>query len=369
MADQIMTLAPAALIWAAVVYRLPALYRNPRNPAVRAYCLILVSLALALTLVAPPVYLAVDRAAGIPNLATLLKHSLALVSAWMVQTFLLHVNYPGAARHRVRTRGLVLAGALALMTVLFGLAPVDQETLDFTSHYADIHFIQEYWLVFLAYLGFALVNLTQLTWRYGGLSDRVSLRIGLRLTAAGGALGLGYVGNKAAYITLRALDLPYPADVQLVSDTLLTSSVLLLVVGSTMPAWGPRVGLPRLCRWLDDYRAHWRLYPLWRALYDSNPEIALIPTSSPVANALAVRQVGFRLYRRVIEIRDGLLALRRYFDPRVADAARERGRATGLAGGPAGPCGGREPLCRSASEGARVAAHRDNSAGGCDRRQ
>ncbi|MDP8930083.1 MAG: hypothetical protein M3O70_16320 [Actinomycetota bacterium] len=85
-----------------------------------------------------------------------------------------------------------------------------------------------------------------------------------------------------------------------------------------------------LCRWLDEYRAHWHLYPLWRALYHSNPEIALVPPASLVANALTMRRVGFHLYRRVIEIRDGVLALRRHFDPRVAHAARERGRAAGL---------------------------------------
>ncbi len=49
-----------------------------------------------------------------------------------------------------------------------------------------------------------------------------------------------------------------------------------------------------------------------------------------MSNALAMRQVGFHLYRRVIEIRDGALALRGHFGPRVADAARERGRAAGL---------------------------------------
>ncbi len=153
MARQVLTFAPAVLMWAAVAYRGPAMYRNPRNPAVRAYWLTLVSLALAFTLLVQPIYLAVDRAAGIPNLATLLKHSLALVAAWMVQAFLLHVNYPGAAGTRIRRRGWVLAGALALMTMLFGLAPVDQETLDFTSLYAEEPFIQGWYEVYGSSLG------------------------------------------------------------------------------------------------------------------------------------------------------------------------------------------------------------------------
>jgi len=39
-----------------------------------------------------------------------------------------------------------------------------------------------------------------------------------------------------------------------------------------------------------------------------------------------------RLYRRVIEIRDGLLALHPYREDGVAAAARERARAAGLTG-------------------------------------
>jgi hypothetical protein len=35
-----------------------------------------------------------------------------------------------------------------------------------------------------------------------------------------------------------------------------------------------------------------------------------------------MRDVGFRLYRRVVEIRDGRLALRPYFDHRAAEYAR-----------------------------------------------
>ncbi len=331
MSDQAIIWGLVVLVWAAVAYRLPALYHDRRNSAARAYWLTMASLGAGLTLLLDPVYLAVDRASGIPNLATLLKHSFALIAAWMVQTFFLHVNYSGDAGRRIHRRGWALAAALALMAVLFRLAPVDQETLDFTGRYAQAPFIREYWLVFLAYLGFALVNLTYLPWRYAGLSDKVSLRIGFRLWAAGGALGLVYVVHKATYIALRALGVSYPAEVRRVSDALVAGAVAFIIVGSTMPAWGPRVGLPRLCRWLDDYRAHWRLYPLWRALYDCNPDIALLPASSALANALTVRQVGFRLYRRVVEIRDGLLALREYLDPQVAKAASQRGRAAGLA--------------------------------------
>ena len=42
--------------------------------------------------------------------------------------------------------------------------------------------------------------------------------------------------------------------------------------------------------------------------------------------------LNYRLYRRVIEIRDGLLALRSYRDPEVPRRARQCGEAAGLTG-------------------------------------
>ena len=42
--------------------------------------------------------------------------------------------------------------------------------------------------------------------------------------------------------------------------------------------------------------------------------------------------LSYRLYRRVIEIRDGLLALRSYRDPEVRIRARQCGEAAGLTG-------------------------------------
>ncbi len=42
--------------------------------------------------------------------------------------------------------------------------------------------------------------------------------------------------------------------------------------------------------------------------------------------------LNYRLYRRVIEIRDGLLALRSYRDPEVRIRARQCGEAAGLTG-------------------------------------
>jgi hypothetical protein len=97
-----------------------------------------------------------------------------------------------------------------------------------------------------------------------------------------------------------------------------------------MPAWGPRVGLPTLLRWIGRYQTYRELYPLWLALYRSSPEIGLMPPSSSVVDALTLRDLDFRLYRRVIEIRDGRLALRSYLDPQIDAAACKLGQEAGL---------------------------------------
>jgi hypothetical protein len=315
---------PAALAWVAVLYRLPALRRSPRDPAIRAHLLTLLSLTVALTILLPPIYVAIDRLAGFPNLARLLGNSLVLVAGWAVQAFLYYLSYPAAqARRATHRNGYLLLGTLVTAAVLFVLAPVDDEALEFDSLYADAPFVLEYRLVYLGYLGLALGNVVRLSWRYARLAARPPLHLGLRLVAAGWLLGLGYVGHEGLRVVAGRLGLPYPvADPEVLTEVLVAGVIGLVIIGTTMPAWGPRAGIPALYRWAVHYRACRRLYPLWRTLCRAVPEIALIPPRSALGDALAVRDVGLRLYRRVVEIRDGRLALRPYFDQRAADYAR-----------------------------------------------
>jgi hypothetical protein len=328
----LLQLGPALLAWAAVLFKLPAVCHSPGNPELRAYWSGLLGVALTLTVLLPPVYVAIDRLAGVPNLARLLGHSLALTGGWSVQAFLLLLNYPPAtARRKIRRRSWALAGTLVLMAILFTRAVVDDETTEFMRRYARAPLLVEYWVLFLAYLGMVGGNVVHLTWRYAQLSDRVALRLGLRLTTVGGLFGLGYVAHEAVYLAARGLRLDYPlGDNETVTQVLVAGATAFIVVGSTMPAWGPRVRLPALWRWADQYRAYRRLYPLWCALCQSSPKISLVPPSSLLVDTMAISDLDFRLYRRVIEIRDGRLALRPYLDPRVAEVASTRGREAGL---------------------------------------
>lgn len=320
---------PIVLCWAVALYRLPAVLRNPADRARRAHWVTIVCLAAAVTVLVPG-YRLVNDVADRPNLARLLGHGLALCAACSVQAFFLHVHDPGRAMSGRWRRVGLLAAALASMTALFLLAPVGNETVDFTTRYAATPFVREYWLVFLGYLGLALVTVMRSSRRYAALADQPSLGLGLRITSAGALAGLAYVANQAAYILARAVDVRYPLPVEEVSEAVLALSTVLLVTGSTMPSWGPRVGLPWLVQTVQGYRHHRRLVPLWRSLRRSVPEIALGPDRRGFADIVSPLHVGYRLRRLVIEIRDGGLVLARYTDEGAVETARADGRAAGV---------------------------------------
>jgi Family of unknown function (DUF6545) len=67
------------------------------------------------------------------------------------------------------------------------------------------------------------------------------------------------------------------------------------------------------------------LRPLWAMLHEAVPEI--VDTADP-----AISGARWRLYRRVVAIRDAALVLRPYRDPRVADDSAAIARTAGLCG-------------------------------------
>ena len=331
MKETLLAYAPAVLLWAAVIYKLSPLYRSPRDPGRRALWLTLLFLALALTVLLPPVYVALDRTVGRANLARLISNGLTLVSCWTVQAFLTHLSDAPGSRHDVRRNGVLLGVALAAMAALFLTAPVSEEALDFNQRYGAAPHVLEYRLVFLVYLGIAQATVARLAWRYARIAPHPSLRLGLRIAAAGGVAGLLYVVNDGFYLVTRRFAMPYPLpNPGTVEQILVALAVCLAGIGATIPAWGPRVGVPRFCRWVNRYRSLGRLYSLWLGLYRSCPDIAFLPPPSRDVDTLDFRDVDFRLYRRVVEIRDGILALRPYVDPSFTQLAAQLGREAGL---------------------------------------
>jgi len=330
---ELLSLIPAMLAWAGVVYKLPAFLRSRHDPTIRAFWLSLLFLALALTILLPSVAAWIDRVTGSPNLSRLLGNEVVLIAAWAVQIFVfLNLDYQGnGAQARIHLASWTLLAVLIAMTVLFALAPVHHESTDFWPRYGTARFMLEYRLVYLAYLGFAIVNIVRHSWNYAGIADQPSLSVGLRLVAIGGALGGGYVTHEGLRVTALALGVHNAfLDSDTVTRVLIACSVGLMVAGVTMPAWGTRLDIPALYHWFDRHQTYRQLYPLWRALYEMSPRIALVPPRSRISDGLTIRDLDFRLYRRIVEIRDGSLELRPYVDSGVIERARDLSRSAGL---------------------------------------
>src|SRR5262245_39354328 len=119
MKEALLDYGPPLLAWAAVAYKLPSFRHAPRDVGRRSLWLTLLFLALAATVLLPPLYTAVDGLLGRPNLARLLSNSLTLLACWSVLGFLAHLSGLGRGGRAIRWTGVLLGAALLAMSVLF----------------------------------------------------------------------------------------------------------------------------------------------------------------------------------------------------------------------------------------------------------
>lgn len=201
-----------------------------------------------------------------------------------------------------------------------------------------------YFTLQIAFLGTALTELLVLSWQQARVSPHRRGRQGsLLLTCAGAGAGLAALAGQVGWAVATAphmlppavpvspscagLGAPgrYLASPCAFTVTLPSALVLLAAIGAALPvllaaaatAW-------RYWRNLMVYRA---LEPLWELLLASFPQISL-----PEHGGHRRLDMGFRLYRRVIEIGDGRLLLRPYMRPEVTAEAAEAAARYGLRG-------------------------------------
>jgi hypothetical protein len=239
---------PFVLAWLAVAYRLPVLWRPVERHGLRAHWFAHLALALALTFLLGPIYLAVDAATGVPNLSRLLGHGAVLVACWCVQVYFVHLAWPADSARAVSARGgIALVVTLGLLALTFRLAGIQEEdATNFTGHFSARPFVLEYRLVFLLYLAASMLVLIRLARQYAPIvRDRASLFLGLHLLGFAGWVALAYVVHEGAWATSERLALSYPVpQPELTKEVLMAISLSFLLVGATLPAWGPRVGIP-----------------------------------------------------------------------------------------------------------------------------
>jgi hypothetical protein len=296
---------PPVLAWALALTR-----RRDEDGARRCVRWVLLGLAVSLTALVPAVYAAIGRLTGIPDLGRLIGHGGMLFAAWAAQEFL--ARLAGLPRGP-RWHAWWVAGAFAGLCLLFALAP---------DLRPQSPWVLEYCVVYAAGQAPAFGNVIRLGLRYARATGDPALRAGLRLVATGTAGALVYLAHKVVLTASSRFDFAHPLGHPVfVGKVLPVAAHLLVLLGTATPA---------VLRWWRRYLLHRRLRPLWRDLYRADPAIALDPPA--VADLLVLRDLRLRLYRRVIEIRDGLLALQPYRDAGVAAAARARATGAGLRG-------------------------------------
>ncbi|GAA5051445.1 hypothetical protein HNP84_006453 [Thermocatellispora tengchongensis] len=300
----------AALCWLILVVKTVDLIRNPRSRPLRSLIVTCLGLSIALTVGIPPVYASIDRLTQVPNAAKLIQHLATVGASCAVTVMLIHLapDRPDAAG-RARRRIVLAGGVAATMAVLFFLAPVDvSEPLWFADRYSTAPFIPHYMFLFIAVTAVACADIAVAAWRYGRQRRHGAnryLRLGGRLVSAAAAIGVAYCLFKGLYIVARFVDEPPSMEENVISTPLALASVALGAVGLALPKLGRTV--EAIHDRLGRVRAYRRLYPLWSALQAAMPEIALNQPRG--RELLAVFDIDYRLYRRVIEICDGMLAL------------------------------------------------------------
>lgn len=304
--------------------------RGQRKPTELPLIVIAIALGLAFVFLAPAVQ--VFESALAPSLGRLLSNVCTLVAAFGLLHLMLYASHPPEqVPAKMRVRLVTLLVAVGVMAVMFFASSPPTGTGIFTGLYRSQPTLAVYVVVYASYLGSAVVDLAALALR-SIRGARAWLRLGMILIVAGCVLAAGYliekvIGVVSELVTAATAELYCPSAFATVGCTFAVGmpafAVLLIILGATLPTLGPR--LEHLIRGFWYRRCLRRLGPLWETLHEALPDIALATPDRPLPGSEL-------LYRRVIAIRDGLLALQPYRDPADTREHRDQANAAGLTG-------------------------------------
>lgn len=316
MTDAATYLAAALLIGFAGYLALPD-RRGAHDPALRHVCVFALSVSASLLVLAPSSLGVLERhpgpGGGLAAAAVLLGAELKMAGLTALAFFARALDEPGPLTRRLGPQALA---AMVLEAALF--ASARPRCLGGAAEAAGSGrwLLAVYDLLLLLYAVRCLLLFVTLMARHARRIEASGLRVGLKLMAAGGAVGVLWTLwlLSDALMVVRSGRQDSAEDAQ--SAVLALACAALAVGGATAAVWGRVLAVP--LRVLRARRAHRRLEPLWSALYLAHPAIALPQPRR--AGRPGLRQAEFALYRRVIEIHDGRLRLLPYYPPE-AEAA------------------------------------------------
>jgi hypothetical protein len=316
--------AVSIVLLSVVIFRIRLLQRARRDPAFLCYCTGIALGVPYLLLRVPAIHRSVGQLLGITNVAQPIALYIVMVACFLIRPLLERLTTPSAAATPTRGTAALLLIALATMAATFAPIRVNDDSTWFALRNETAPFVLEYQILYSIWMVIAQLAFAVPSWRYGRLSSDPCVRLGFQiLVPIGVAFSQAALFSDLAFGAAARFGFSYPAvDPVGVFSTFTLLCFLALCVGSTMPAWGHLAGIPSLDRFLRRYILYQRLYPLWSKVYAPSPWIALLPPRSRLRDTLAIGDLEFRFYRRVVEILDGRLALRAFTVDGVAEAVR-----------------------------------------------
>ncbi|GAA3234873.1 MAB_1171c family putative transporter [Streptomyces lavendulae] len=296
---------------AAFGYRLPDLLRRRRDVALWALCTYFLCSGISFLVDLDQLRLHISGFFGLPNITSLITQAAVVVLTAAQQVVLVYWSAPPAEAPRMACRRVLVFGAALTVLVVssFVVGPVAHSetatsTILLSIQHGGYALYMSFYLLVCAVGQFETVRLSL---RFTGMVNRQWLKVGMRTVTVGASLILVYCVTRGIQIagTRLGFDAAVLDPIQWTSGSV---GALLQIAGWTIPSWGIRITRAR--GWIRSYRSYLRLRPLWWALYQASPDIALDPPRSWLGDLVPPRDPQYSLYRRVIEIRDGQLILR-----------------------------------------------------------
>lgn len=290
--------------YAALVYRLCQVRRSWRDSAYRT--LVITLLLQCLTFTMGAVAMGGRSFLGVGNLAILVMHLSAVAFCVSAQIILLRwaTDDEDAVR---RARYWLITGIVldVLLTALFFVADgPGRPASDFDTGSGQ-PLVLTYLLLFIVSQAVPCVTIFRQCGPYARMTDKAALRQALHLLSVAAVILFLYCLARTVNILTAACGIDIGVW-KVAASVFSALGIVVLSLGLTRPTWGSWIA--KSLDWADSYRSYRVLYPLWRDLYESSPDIVLEPPGASVSD------LDYRLHRRVVEIRDGWRDLRPYID-------------------------------------------------------
>ncbi|EOD66541.1 MAB_1171c family putative transporter [Amycolatopsis vancoresmycina] len=223
---------------------------------------------------------------------------------------------------RLAPHALFTGATMVLLAVSFALSAPRRVGDDTVFSGAGLPFALADKALFLLYSLISLGLLFAVFARSAWHAEPGPLRAGLWLLVVGVGSAFAWTFWDVDDVRSLAQTARIAAREDVLSSVLAAVTIGSVAAGATLSAWSPAVA--SVIGRVRAYRAYRRIEPLWTALRTAVPGIALDPGRALAGGA------EFALYRRVIEIRDGHLALRAHFDPDLPARAEAAARRAGV---------------------------------------